>query len=144
VYGHQGVREYWTRQWGLIDPHVEPQGFKIEEDGRIAVSVHRVVRDLKGNILSDEMVQHIYLIQDGLVISMEIKTGDYILIPGSATLAQSLIAASLVDEYRFLVHPLIMGRGKRFFKEGMPTTKMTLLKTEPIGLGVSALYYQPL
>jgi ketosteroid isomerase-like protein len=25
VHGHTGVRDYWTRQWGLIDPHVEPR-----------------------------------------------------------------------------------------------------------------------
>jgi hypothetical protein len=37
-----------------------------------------------------------------------------------------------------------MGSGKRFFKDGMPTTKMALIKTEPIDLGVSALYYEPL
>jgi hypothetical protein len=37
-----------------------------------------------------------------------------------------------------------MGSGNRFFKDGMPTTKMTLIKTEPIALGVSALYYEPL
>lgn len=72
------------------------------------------------------------------------EPGDYILIPGSATLVQSLMAAGLVDEYRFLIHPVIMGSGKRFFKDGMPTTKMTLIKTESIDLGVSVLYYQPL
>jgi dihydrofolate reductase len=68
--------------------------------------------------------------------------GDYILIPGSATLVQSLMEADLIDEYRFLVHPIIMGSGKRFFKDGMPTTKMALIRTEPIDLGVSALYYE--
>lgn len=72
------------------------------------------------------------------------EPGDYILIPGSATLVQSLMAAGLIDEYRILVHPIIMGSGQRFFKDGMPTTKMVLSKTEPIDLGVSALYYQSL
>jgi hypothetical protein len=46
-------------------------------------------------------------------------------------------------DHHFLVHPMIMGCGKRFFKEGMPTTKLKLIKTEPVGLGVIALYYQP-
>ncbi len=27
VYGHDGVRSYWARQWAMIDPHVEPTGF---------------------------------------------------------------------------------------------------------------------
>jgi hypothetical protein len=73
VYGHEGVRDYWTRQWSLIDPHVEPLGFKTEEDGRIGVEVHQVVRDLDGRVLSDSMVQHVYRIQDGLIMSMEIR-----------------------------------------------------------------------
>ena len=50
VHGHRAVREYWTRQWGLIDPRVEPRGFATEADGRIAVDVHQVVRDRAGAI----------------------------------------------------------------------------------------------
>jgi hypothetical protein len=73
VYGHEGLRDYWTRQWGLIDPHVEPLDFTPEADGRIGVEVHQVVRDLEGRILSDSMVQHVYLIQAGLIMSMEIR-----------------------------------------------------------------------
>ena len=48
VHGHQAVRDYWTRQWGLIDPHVEPIDFRTDEDGRTVVDVHQVVRDLAG------------------------------------------------------------------------------------------------
>jgi len=56
VVGHAAVRAYWTRQWGLIDPRVEPRGFTLEADGRIAVAVHQVVRDLAGTGLKDDMV----------------------------------------------------------------------------------------
>jgi hypothetical protein len=73
VQGHQGVRDYWTRQWGLINPNVEPVGFTAEDDGRTAVKVHQVIRDLEGNIIKDGMVEHVYDIQDGLVRSMEIR-----------------------------------------------------------------------
>ncbi|HXJ77253.1 MAG TPA: nuclear transport factor 2 family protein [Candidatus Methylomirabilis sp.] len=31
VHGHDGVRDYWTRQWRLIDPHVEPRRFSVDE-----------------------------------------------------------------------------------------------------------------
>lgn len=73
VHGHGAVREYWTRQWGLIDPTVEPTGITTLEDGRVAVDVHAVVRDLSGNVLKDGMIQHVYTFQDGLVQSMEIR-----------------------------------------------------------------------
>jgi dihydrofolate reductase len=51
--------------------------------------------------------------------------------------------AGLIDQYQFLVHPIIVGSGKRFFKEGMRTTGMKLVKTKPFGLGVSLLCYRP-
>jgi hypothetical protein len=73
VHGHSGVRDYWTRQWGLIDPHVEPLRFETDEDGRIVVDVRQVVRDRTGNTIADERVQHVYLIEDGLVRTMEIR-----------------------------------------------------------------------
>ncbi len=73
VRGHQGVRDYWTRQWNLVDPHVEPRGYSMEEDGSIVVDVHQVVRDLAGNVLLDGMVQHIYHIQDNLILRMDIR-----------------------------------------------------------------------
>ncbi len=71
VHGHDGVRAYWTRQWGLIDPHVEPLGFR-EEGGRIAVEVNQVIRDRAGALLREQRVRHIYTIEDGLVRRMEI------------------------------------------------------------------------
>jgi len=74
VFGREGVREYWTRQWKMIDPHVEPVGFE-DVDGRTAVNVHQTVRDLSGNVLADQMVRHVYEIRDGLVVSMEIVPG---------------------------------------------------------------------
>ena len=73
VHGHEGVRAYWTRQWGMIDPHVDPTSFKNESDGRIAVSVHQVVRELSGKVLMDRMVQHVYSLKDGLISNMEIR-----------------------------------------------------------------------
>lgn len=73
VLGHDGVREYWTRQWGMIDPHVEPVGFVMEADGRIAVSVHQTVMDLSGKVLLDQMVEHVYRVEDGLIREMEIR-----------------------------------------------------------------------
>ena len=72
VRGHAGIRDYWTRQWGMIDPHVEPRRFTTDDAGRIVVDVHQVVRTLSGQVVSDQMVRHVYVVQDGLIRSMEI------------------------------------------------------------------------
>lgn len=73
VHGHEAVRQYWTRQWSLINPHVEPQGFQQDQHGRIVVDVHQVVHDLQGNLVADQMVQHLYTFQDGLIQRMDIQ-----------------------------------------------------------------------
>lgn len=73
VFGHQGVRDYWTRQWVEIDPRVEPLGFATDEQGHIIVKVHQVVRDLQGTVITQGMVEHVYLIEGGLIKSMEIQ-----------------------------------------------------------------------
>ena len=73
VYGRDGVRNYWTRQWAMIDPHVVPAGFSAGADGAVIVEVHQIVRDLKGNVLSDKMVGHIFHIEDGLIRRFDIR-----------------------------------------------------------------------
>jgi hypothetical protein len=73
VHGHSGVREYWTRQWGMINPNVDPVKFEGDGSGRVVVSVHQVVRDLTGSILQDRMVEHVYSLEDGLIRTMEIR-----------------------------------------------------------------------
>jgi hypothetical protein len=72
VHGRDNVRAYWLRQWGMVDPHVEPVRFEDDEQGRTVVDVHQVVRDLSGKVLVDQMVQHLYSVRDGLIERMEI------------------------------------------------------------------------
>jgi dihydrofolate reductase len=77
------------------------------------------------------------------VTKLKEQPGREIQIEGSATLAQSLTDADLIDEYRFLVHPVVMGAGKRFFKDGKTPTKLKLVSSETLDLGVHLLVYQP-
>ena len=73
VHGREGVRDYWTRQWGVVDPHVDPVKLEADDQGRIITDVHQVVRDMKGTVLMDRMVLHVYLIEDGLIRRMDIR-----------------------------------------------------------------------
>ena len=73
VHGREGVREYWTRQWAQIDPHVEPVGFSRGSDGEVIVKVHAVVRDLEGKLLQDQMVGHVFRFEGGLVTRFDIR-----------------------------------------------------------------------
>ncbi|MBO9732720.1 MAG: dihydrofolate reductase family protein [Chitinophaga sp.] len=67
--------------------------------------------------------------------------GKDIQVEGSAALIQSLSGLQLIDEYRFLVHPVIMGSGKRFFGEGFQVPGLVLTKSQTLEHGVVALYY---
>jgi ketosteroid isomerase-like protein len=73
VHGHEGVRQYWTRQWGMINPHVDPVSFGLDGSGHVVVGVHQVVRELSGKLLLDRMVQHVYQMKDGLIQRMTIR-----------------------------------------------------------------------
>jgi ketosteroid isomerase-like protein len=72
IQGRDAVREYWTRQWQSIDSSVDPVGFADAGDGRIAVTVQQVVRDLDGAAMSEGRVSHVYTLRDGLVARMDI------------------------------------------------------------------------
>ena len=73
VRGHAAVRDYWTRQWAEIDPHVEPVEFATRPDGRVAVEVDQTVRDRAGALLSEGRVRHVYAFRDGLVVAMDVE-----------------------------------------------------------------------
>ena len=73
VHGRDGVRSYWTRQWAMIDPHVEPSDFSTGSDGEVVVEVRQIVRDLQGKVLVDKMVGHIFQIENGLVKRFDIR-----------------------------------------------------------------------
>lgn len=64
-----------------------------------------------------------------------------LLIMGSATLVHALMAEGLIDECWFLVQPIIMGRGKRVFKDGAPPSRLKLVETKTLGLGVVSFNY---
>ena len=72
VHGRDGLRDYWLRQWAMLDPKVDPVRFERVAPGRIIVHVHQVVRDLTGNVLVDQMVRHEYSLRDGLIERMNI------------------------------------------------------------------------
>lgn len=73
VHGREGVRSYWTRQWSMIDPHVEPVAFAEGPEGEVIVEVHQVARDLQGRLLVDQMVGHIFRIENGLIRRFDIR-----------------------------------------------------------------------
>ncbi|MEV0002901.1 nuclear transport factor 2 family protein [Micromonospora sp. NPDC050980] len=73
LHGRAEVGDYWRRQWAELEPTVTPTGFAAEPDGRVAVTVHQVVRDSAGAELTNQTVTHVYRLVGGLVAEMEIR-----------------------------------------------------------------------
>jgi hypothetical protein len=71
--GRAAVRAYWQRQFAVLSPHVEPEGFAVDPEGRVVVAVHQVVRDLGGGLLADRRLEHVYTLRDGLIARMDIQ-----------------------------------------------------------------------
>jgi dihydrofolate reductase len=69
-------------------------------------------------------------------------SGD-VLVPASATLVETLREHDLVDEYRLMVHPVVLGSGKRLFKEAAGGTELELVETRTMGPSVLLLIYRP-
>jgi dihydrofolate reductase len=85
------------------------------------------------------------LIKDNVVeqiTDLKQQDGDDITVHGSATLVQTLMQHDLVDRYRLLVYPLVVGKGKRLFEEDTPAT-LKLLESQSFSSGVVALIYEP-
>ena len=66
-----------------------------------------------------------------------------ILIPGSISVVQQLLAAGLVDELRLLVHPVAARKGRRLFDDGDAAYHLSVLKTEAFPTGVIRVIYAP-
>jgi dihydrofolate reductase len=62
---------------------------------------------------------------------------------GSSDLLQTLIAAGHVDEYRLWVFPLVLGKGKRLFENGVPPCRLSLVATRSTPSGVLLNTYRP-
>ena len=80
VRGHEAVRAYWTRQWAVVSPHVEPVSFRRTPDGTVVAEVRQSVRDLEGKPLTvqdhgltDKTVAHLFRFRDGKVIRFDIE-----------------------------------------------------------------------
>jgi len=61
------------------------------------------------------------------------KLGGNILVAGSAQLVQTLMDHDLVDEYRLMIYPVLLGSGKRLFKDGVDATALKIVETNQTG-----------
>jgi dihydrofolate reductase len=76
------------------------------------------------------------------VAELKRQPGGTIQTQGSAELIQTLIRNNLVDEYRLLVYPVVLGKGKRLFREGSVPSALRLMDTKTTSNGVAIHTYE--
>ena len=130
---YQGFAQAWPTMSG--DPFSE----KMNSMPKYVVSSTLSDADASwtnSTVIRDDVVNQIKRLKD--------KFAGDLLVAGSAQLVQFLAAHDLVDEYRLMVFPVVLGTGKRLFADGTAHTTLRLVDTQPVGPdGVLILTYQP-
>jgi dihydrofolate reductase len=77
------------------------------------------------------------------VARLKQQPGREISISGSATLVRSLLREGLLDELRLMVHPIVLGSGRRLFEQGNGPIPLELIESQTFASGVLNLTYRP-
>ncbi len=78
------------------------------------------------------------------VRDLKAQPGHDIVVTGSITLCHALIATGLVDEYRLFTYPVIQGRGRQLFPDGVAVPRLRRLDAKAFGNGVTYAAYAPI
>ena len=71
------------------------------------------------------------------------ESGRDLLLSGSAQLFNAMMRENLIDLYRFMVHPIVLGKGKRLFADGAGTRTLNLTDTKRFSAGIVIMEYVP-
>jgi dihydrofolate reductase len=77
------------------------------------------------------------------VTALKREAGKDLHVIGSGELVQTLMEHDLVDEYRLMINPIVLGSGRRLFREGKATNKLRLLDSKTSSTGVLVVSYEP-
>jgi dihydrofolate reductase len=112
--------------------------YQKNDDHGPASSINRMPKYVVSSSLKEAHWNNSTIIKDHLIeeiTKLQQQPGHDILIPGSTTLVQSLMYTDLINEYQFHVHPMLMGSGKRFFRDVMDMTRLKLVESKTLSLG---------
>src|SRR3954452_23718636 len=118
-----------------------------EREGEFADKFNGMAKVVASTTLRDPGWNNTTVIAEDVparVRELKERDGGDILVNGSATLVGTLVEHDLVDEYRLMVFPTVVGGGKRLFREGAAVNALELVESRPVGGdGVIILVYRP-
>lgn len=116
------------------------------DDDPIAATMNHFTKYVVSNTLDDVPWQNSTLIKGDVVAEitkLKEQPGKNITVLGSGDLIQTLMGHDVIDEYQLLVCPLVLGGGKRLFRDGGPKTALKLVDSKTISSGGVILTYRP-
>ena len=126
---YEGFAAAWPSREG-------PFADKLNSDPKVVVST----------TLTDPSWENTTVVSENVpaaIATLKEDTAGTILVAGSATLVATLLEADLVDELRLMLFPTILGRGRRFFPEGIDRLKFELTESRTVGPdGVQVQVYE--
>jgi dihydrofolate reductase len=131
---YEGFAEVWPER--KDDPEL----------GEFAVKINTMPKYVVSTTIKDPSWENTTVISENVpeeIAKLKDQFDGDILIAGSAKLIQTLVENDLVDEWRLMVFPEVLGEGKRLFESGLPRRKLKLTEDRPLGPdGIRLLTYE--
>lgn len=131
--------EIFAASWGVWSE--DEEGFQ----GELTRRYNRIPKYVASRTLSEVGWKNSYLLGPDVpaaVDRLRAEPGGEIRVWGSTELVRTLAEHDQVDEYRLLVHPLILGAGKKLFGDGFPYSRMSLVESRSTPAGVLVNVYR--
>jgi dihydrofolate reductase len=129
--------EEWAAFWPNQDPDENPVAAQMNGVRKYVVSttLEEPLEWENSTLIGDDVAEEISRLKE--------QPGKDISISGSPTLVRSLLQGDLLDELRLMLHPIVVGSGKRLFEDGGDEKTLQLVDSETFNTGVLYLTYQP-
>jgi dihydrofolate reductase len=129
--------EEWAAFWPNQDPDENPVAARMNGVRKYVVSttLEEPLEWQNSTLIGDNVAEEISRLKE--------QPGKDISISGSPTLVRSLLEEDLLDELRLMVHPIVVGSGKRLFEDGGDQKALQLVDSKIFSTGVVYLSYQP-
>jgi dihydrofolate reductase len=129
--------EEWVAFWPQQDPEENPVAATMNNVSKYVVST-TLEGPLEWNnatLIGDNVAEEIS--------ELKRQPGKDIVISGSGALVRSLLEYGLLDELKLMIHPIVVGSGKRLFEDGEKQTALELVESKTFSTGVVYVTYKP-
>jgi dihydrofolate reductase len=126
----------FAKAWPAMEEQTGDFGKKMNDMPKVVVST----------TLTEATWRNTTIVSSDIAASVRRLTEQYagdVLVGGSATLTEFLRVNDLVDEYRLMVYPIVLGQGKRLFTDPSVVTRLHLVESRTAGPDVSLHIYRP-